>query len=71
MKQYFWEDPILYGHYADQMIRRCISEEEIGAILQHCHSLECGGHFGGHKTMAKVLQSKFYCQRYLKMLMNL
>ena len=29
-------------------------------ILIHCHSLECGGHFGGNRTVSKVLQSGFY-----------
>ena len=29
----------------DQMIRRCILESEVRAILLHFHSLECGGHF--------------------------
>ena len=32
----------------------------MGEILTHCHSLECGGHFIGQRTMAKVLQSGFY-----------
>ena len=32
----------------------------MGNILAHCHSLECGGHFGGNRTAAKVLQSSFY-----------
>ena len=29
-------------------------------ILKQCHSLECGGHFNGQRTTAKVLQSDFY-----------
>ena len=29
-------------------------------ILKHCHSLECGGHFNGRCTTAKILQSSFY-----------
>ena len=32
----------------------------MGSILAHCHSLECGGHFGGNRTATKVLQSGFY-----------
>ena len=32
----------------------------MGEILRHCHSLECGGHFNGQRTIAKVLQSGFY-----------
>ncbi|XP_022891606.1 uncharacterized protein LOC111406404 [Olea europaea var. sylvestris] len=35
LKYYFWEDPILYRRGADQIIRRCIPEDETAAkILQ-------------------------------------
>ena len=60
LKQYFWEDPFLYRHYVNQMIRRYIPKNETRVILLHSHSLECGGHFSGQKTIAKVLQSGFY-----------
>ena len=32
----------------------------MNSILNHCHTLPCGGHFGGQRTTAKVLQSGFY-----------
>ena len=35
-------------------------EDEMQSILNHCHTLPCGGHFGGQRTAAKVLQSGFY-----------
>ena len=60
IKHYYWEEPFLYKHCADKIIKRCISEEEMENILTHCHSLECGGHFRGNRTTAKVLQSGFY-----------
>ena len=60
LKHYYWEEPILYRHYADQVIRRCVPEDEMHSILNHCHTLPCGGHFGGQRTAAKVLQSGFY-----------
>ena len=60
VKHYLWDDPYLYKHCPDQIIRRCVPEEEIINILRHCHSLECGGHFGGARTATKVLQSRFY-----------
>ena len=50
---------MLYKHCADQLIRRCVPEE-MKAILHHFHSWECGGHFGGSKAAAKVLQYGFY-----------
>ena len=60
LKHYYWEKPILYRHCADQVIRRCVPEDEMVSILNHCHTLPCGGHFGGQRTTAKVLQSGFY-----------
>ena len=60
VKHYYWEEPILYKHCADQVIRRCVPEEEMKSILHHCHSLHCGGHFGGSRMAAKVLQCGFF-----------
>ncbi|KAL5546489.1 hypothetical protein UlMin_006176 [Ulmus minor] len=53
LKHYFWDEPYLYKHCADQIIRRCVPEEEMESIL-------LGGHFGATKTAAKVLQSGFH-----------
>ena len=30
------------------------------SILNHCHTLPCGGHFGGQRIATKVLQLGFY-----------
>ena len=60
LKHYYWEEPILYRHCADHVIRRCVPEDEMHSILNHCHTLPCGGHFGGKRTVAKVLQSGFH-----------
>ena len=60
LKHYYWEEPILYKHCADQVIRRCVPEDEMGSILNHCHTLSYEGHFGGQRTVAMVLQSGFY-----------
>ena len=60
LKHYYWEEPILYRHCADKVIRRCVPKDEMHSILNHCHTLPCGGHFGGQRTAAKVLQSGFY-----------
>ena len=45
---------------ADNLLRRCVTSEEAKGILWHCHNSPCGGHYGGDKTTAKVLQSGFY-----------
>ncbi|KAL0413422.1 UNVERIFIED_CONTAM: putative mitochondrial protein [Sesamum radiatum] len=42
------------------MVRRCVPEEEMQSILGFCHDREVGGHHGGAKTAAKVLQCGFY-----------
>ena len=60
LKYYFLEEPLLFHLGYDQIIRRCILEEEQGDILAMCHSSMCGGHFMACKTMDKILQSGFY-----------
>nr|GEV36394.1 reverse transcriptase domain-containing protein [Tanacetum cinerariifolium] len=38
VKHYFWDDPYLFKIYADQLIRRCVSGQEVIEILKACHS---------------------------------
>ena len=47
LKHHYWEEPILYRHCANQVIRRCVLEDEMVNILNHYHTLPCEGHFGG------------------------
>nr|CAN74665.1 hypothetical protein VITISV_043029 [Vitis vinifera] len=56
---YYWEEPFLFKYCADQIIRKCVPEEEQQGILSHCHENACGGHFASQKTTMKVLQSRF------------
>ena len=42
---YYREEPLLFHVGYDQIIRRCVAEEEQGSILSMCHSSACGGHF--------------------------
>ncbi|KAK0581724.1 hypothetical protein LWI29_017165 [Acer saccharum] len=60
LKFYFWDEPLLFRLCGDGVIRRCVPEEEMLDILGHCHSKECGGHFGASRTARKVLQSGFW-----------
>ncbi|KAL3513380.1 hypothetical protein ACH5RR_026097 [Cinchona calisaya] len=60
LKYYFWEEPFLYHRCSDQVIRRCIPAEEVVDILHHCHASPVGGHHGGQRTAAKVLQCGCY-----------
>ena len=57
---YYWEEPFLFKYCVDQIIRKCVPEEEQQGILSHCHESACGGHFASQKTAMKVLQSGFY-----------
>ncbi|XP_070022801.1 uncharacterized protein [Nicotiana sylvestris] len=44
----------------DEVIRRCVPEEEQGDILGACHSSPYGGYHGGAITAAKELSCDFY-----------
>ena len=55
LKYYYWEEPLLFHVGYDQIIRRCVAEEEQGSILSMCHSSACGGDFAARKTAAKIL----------------
>nr|CAN80876.1 hypothetical protein VITISV_003321 [Vitis vinifera] len=57
---YYWEEPFLFKYCADQIIRKCVPEQEKHGILSHCHENACGGHFAFQKTAMRVLQSGFW-----------
>ncbi|KAL6328471.1 hypothetical protein AAG906_038346 [Vitis piasezkii] len=52
-KHYAWDDPYLYKFCLDQIIWRCVPENEQQDILQICHEGACGGHFALRKTSKK------------------
>ncbi|KAL6313359.1 hypothetical protein AAG906_001070 [Vitis piasezkii] len=54
---YYWEEPFLYKYCADQIIRKCVPEEEKQGILMQCNAYACGSHFSTQKTALKLLQS--------------
>ena len=60
VKSYFWEEPLLYKHCANGMIRKCIPEEEVRDILFYYHNLKTGDHFSTSKFVVKLWQSGFY-----------
>ena len=53
---YYWEEPFLFKYCADQIIKKCVPEEEQQGILGHCHENACRGHFASQKTAMRVLQ---------------
>nr|GEV64388.1 hypothetical protein [Tanacetum cinerariifolium] len=60
VKHYFWDDPLLFKIYADQVIRRCVHGQEAIDILKACHYGPTGGHHGPNYTAKKVFDSGFY-----------
>ena len=66
VKLYQWDDSLLFKRCPDQVMRRCVPQEEQLEILSKCHSSPYGGHFGSQKTAQKVLQSRFFCPSLFK-----
>jgi hypothetical protein len=60
VRNFYWDDPNLFKYCPDQIIRRCVPNDEITSVLNFCHSEACGGHFSIKKTVAKILQCGFY-----------
>ncbi|XP_019257811.1 PREDICTED: uncharacterized protein LOC109236034 [Nicotiana attenuata] len=44
----------------DDIIKRCVPETEMNNIISHCHDGAVGGHYGGRRTTAKVLEVGFF-----------
>ncbi|KAK5826686.1 hypothetical protein PVK06_021612 [Gossypium arboreum] len=59
-RYYIWDDPYLWKHCSDQIIRRCVPETEVTSILTFCHTEACVGHFGPKLTAHKVLECGLY-----------
>jgi hypothetical protein len=38
LKQYYWDEPLLFKRGTDGIFRRCVPEDEIDDIISHCHS---------------------------------
>ncbi|KAL6322870.1 hypothetical protein AAG906_020902 [Vitis piasezkii] len=68
---YYWEEPFLFKYCADQIIRKCVPEQEKHGILSHCHENACGGHFASQKTAMRdaheVSKGCDKCQRLGKL----
>nr|GEZ08677.1 reverse transcriptase domain-containing protein [Tanacetum cinerariifolium] len=60
VKHYFWDEPFLFKTCADQVIRRCVADQEAVNILTSCHSGPTEGHYDANYTAKKVFDSGFY-----------
>jgi len=47
------EESYIFKYCPDQIIRRCLPEDEHRSVLAFCHELACGGNFGPCKTAEK------------------
>ena len=54
IKKYYFDDPYLFKYCPDQIMRRCVADDEHIRILTFCHSKACGGHFSAKKTAEKI-----------------
>eukprot|EP00253_Pinus_taeda_P031587 PITA_31587 len=55
-----WIGGNLFKLGPDQILRRCVREEEVFDILLTCHDGPCGGHFAAKRTAFKILQAGYY-----------
>ncbi|XP_070011050.1 uncharacterized protein [Nicotiana sylvestris] len=59
-KYCLWDEPYLFKNYVDNIIRRCVPEEEMNKILYHCHDGAIGEHYAANRTTFKVLEAEFF-----------
>lgn len=55
-----WIEGNLFKLGPNQILRRCVREEEVFDILLTCHDGPCGGHFAVKRTSFKILQAGYY-----------
>ena len=60
VRNFYWDDPYLFKYCPDQILRRCIPNNETLGVIKFCHTEACGGHFSVKKITAKILQCGFY-----------
>ena len=60
IKKYYFDDLYLFKYGPDQLLRRCVSNDNQIGVLTFYHSEACGGHFSPRKTADKILQVGFY-----------
>lgn len=55
-----WIGGNLFKLVLDQILRRCVREEEVFDILLTCHDRPYGGHFATKRIAFKILQAGYY-----------
>ena len=60
VKMYYFDDPYLFKYCLDQLMRRCVPNNDHIWVLTFCHSESYGGNFLVRKIDDKILQAGFY-----------
>uniref|UniRef100_A0A2N9IAL6 Retrotransposon gag domain-containing protein n=1 Tax=Fagus sylvatica TaxID=28930 RepID=A0A2N9IAL6_FAGSY len=55
IKNFYWDDPYLFKYCPDQILRRCILDNETLSVIKFCHTEACGGHFSGRVTRRNMM----------------
>ena len=50
VNSFFLHEPYLYKYCGDQIVRRCIPNQDFDSVLKFCHDGDCGGHFFGKQN---------------------
>ena len=66
IKKDYFNDPYLFKYCPDQLLRRCVSNDDQIEVLTFCRSEACGGCFSARKTTDKIMQAGFYWPTFLK-----
>nr|GMD47344.1 uncharacterized protein LOC105953567 [Ipomoea batatas] len=52
VRDYFWDEALLFKRGPYGIVRRCIPEEEFDSVLHHCHASPYGGHMSADLELA-------------------
>ena len=70
VKMNYFDDPYLFKYCPDQLMRRCVPNDDQIGVLIFYHSEACRGHFSARKTTDKILQAGFIGPHFLKIVLN-
>jgi hypothetical protein len=59
VRNFYWDDPYLFKYCPDQILRRCIPDNETFSVIKFCHTKACGGYFLSRKPLRKFCSVDF------------
>ena len=57
---FIWNDPILFKYYQDEIIRKCLFNDQILSVRAFCHGYACRGILVGGKTSTNIIGCNLY-----------